>query len=224
MSIKRTGQVISVPAQVLHKSEKTEHSSTIGTIRSAQQTRLGRALPLLLLGLGLFSISLGFLWGLLFQTDGPAETPGASSQACVQPASVEYPAPDLELVDLAGNPVRLADLQGQVVLLNAWATWCPPCLAEMPDLQDYFERHRDQAFTLIGVNIGEQPEAVSSFVEQAGVSFPIWMDPGEQTLRALNTISLPTSIVIDPQGVVRLAWSGATCLSTLESTVTALIP
>lgn len=177
-----------------------------------------------ILGLGLFSISLGFLWGLLFQSEGSASTPGAQPQACVQPAAVAYPAPDLELVDLAGNSVQLDDLQGQVVLLNAWATWCPPCLAEMPDLQDYFERHRDQAFTLIGVNIGEAPGAVSAFIDQTGVTFPIWMDPGEQTLRALNTVSLPTSIVIDTQGVVRLAWSGATCLSTLESTVSALIP
>ena len=224
MSIKPTGQVTSVPGQLLHKSETMETPSTIKPMPAVWRSRLQRALPLFLLGLGLFSISLGFLWGLLFQTDDTAETQGASNQACVQPAVVEYPAPDLDLVDLAGNPVRLSDLQGQVVLLNAWATWCPPCLAEMPDLQKYYDRHQDQAFTLIGVNIGEQPGAVSAFVDQTGVSFPIWMDPREQTLRALNTISLPTSIVIDPQGMVRLAWSGATCLSTLESTVTALIP
>ncbi len=194
------------------------------SMRSARQIRLRRGLPLLLLGLGLFSISLGFLWGLIFQTDGSAELTEAPNQACVQPAAVEYPAPDLELADMAGNPVRLADLQGRVVLLNAWATWCPPCLAEMPDLQKYFEQHKEQAFTLVGVNIGEQAEVVSRFVDEARLSFPIWMDPKEQTLRALNTISLPTSIVIDAQGVVRLAWSGATCLATLESTVTALIP
>ncbi len=183
-----------------------------------------RALPFLLLGLGLFSIGLGFLWRILVTTEPPSQAGKALDDSCVQPASVNYPAPDLELVDLTGNPVQLADTRGKVVLLNAWATWCPPCLAEMPDLQQYYELHHNEPFILLGVNIGERVEVVEDFVGRSGLSFPIWLDPGEETLRALKTISLPTSIVIDPEGVVRLAWSGATCLSTLESMVSALIP
>lgn len=183
-----------------------------------------RALPFMLLGLGLFSIGVGFLWGIFSTAGSPSETDDPSLASCVQPASVNYPAPDLELVDLAGNAVRLADTRGKVVLLNAWATWCPPCLAEMPDLQHYYDLHRDELFTLLGVNIGERAEVVEGFVNQMGLTFPIWLDPQEETLRALKTISLPTSIVIDPEGVVRLAWSGAACISTLDDAVSALIP
>ena len=183
-----------------------------------------RALPFLLLGIGLFSIGLGFLWGIFMTTETSSPADNLLGDSCVQPAIVNYTAPGLELVDLAGNPVKLAETRGKVVLLNAWATWCPPCLAEMPDLQRYYELHQYEPFTLLGVNIGEETVAVESFVERTGLTFPIWLDPGEETLRALKTIALPTSIVIDPDGIVRLAWSGATCLSTLESVVSALIP
>jgi len=92
----------------------------------------------------------------------------------------------------------------------------------MPDLQQYFERHQKDGFTILAVNIGESAEQVAQFKTQAGLTFPVWLDPGEETLRALNTISLPYSVVIDRAGEVKYAWSGATCLSTLEAEITPL--
>jgi thiol-disulfide isomerase/thioredoxin len=182
-----------------------------------------RALPFFLLAIGLFSIGLAMLWRVLIHVDSPgALTAAESERACVQPAALQFPAPNLELTDLAGNTVRLEDYQGQVVLLNTWASWCPPCRAEMPDLKEYYERHKSEGFTVLAVNIGESSTVVSEFQQQAGLTFPVWLDPQEKSLRALNTVSLPYSIVIDPTGEVQFAWSGATCLSRLESSITPL--
>jgi cytochrome c biogenesis protein CcmG/thiol:disulfide interchange protein DsbE len=182
-----------------------------------------RALPYFLLALGLFSLGLGLLWRIIFKpVDEIPSQPDQAARACVQPAAIQFPAPELALTNLAGDQVRLDGYRGQVVLLNTWATWCPPCRAEMPDLQEYFERHQSEGFTILAVNIGETAELVSEFQEIQGLTFPIWLDPAEETLRALNTVSLPYSIVIDRSGLVQLAWSGATCLATLESEVTPL--
>ena len=74
--------------------------------------------------------------------------------------SVGENAPEFILESIDGETVTLSDYRGKVVLLNAWTTWCPPCKAEMPELETYFRTHRDDDFVLIGVNIGEKPEAV----------------------------------------------------------------
>jgi cytochrome c biogenesis protein CcmG/thiol:disulfide interchange protein DsbE len=182
-----------------------------------------RALPYFLLAIGLFSVGLGLLWQGFPESRSQATDQTANAEkACVQPAAVQFSAPELELTDLAGDTVRLEDYRGEVVLLNTWATWCPPCRAEMPDLQEYYRRHQAEGFTILAVNIGEPAGLVQDFQESQGLTFPIWLDPQELSLRALNTISLPYSVVIDRKGEVRLAWSGATCLSTLESAVTPL--
>ena len=182
-----------------------------------------RALPYFLLSLGLFSLGLGLLWRVIFKpVTEVTPPPEQAARACVQPAAIQFPAPDLELTNLAGDQVRLDEYRGQVVLLNTWATWCPPCRAEMPDLQQFFERHQSEGFTILAVNIGETAEVVSEFQESQSLTFPVWLDPTEVTLRALNTISLPYSVVIDRSGQVQLAWSGATCLATLESEVAPL--
>jgi peroxiredoxin len=147
----------------------------------------------------------------------------AVSSTCIEPAQVEFPAPEIELTNLSGNEVHVDDYSGDVVMLNTWATWCPPCLAEMPDLQAFFETYKDHAFTLIGINIGETREQVLNFGIEQDLSFPLWLDPKEESLRALNTILLPYSVVIDRNGVVRFAWSGATCVEALERVVAPLI-
>ena len=182
-----------------------------------------KTLSFLLLGVGLMLIGAGFSIRLVKQDQRPAAQEPATSRNCVQPAPVSFQAPDLELETLDLQTIKLENYLGKTVLLNAWATWCPPCLAELPDLEAYFQSHRDDDFVLIGVNIGEGQKIVRDFIARNPLSFPIWLDPGEKTLRALNTISLPYSIVIDGEGEVQFAWSGATCLDNLESTITPML-
>jgi thiol-disulfide isomerase/thioredoxin len=140
------------------------------------------------------------------------------------PVAVLYPAPVLSLGDLQGDQHALADYRGRVVLVNLWATWCPPCQAEMPILQDFFERHRAQGFIIIAIDDGEAPPEVRAFAARYELGFPIWLDPTyEATDRAFRTRGLPSSYVIDRSGTVRLAWIGAITARDLERFVTPLI-
>lgn len=185
--------------------------------------RTRRFIPFIILAGGFFSLGIASLILLSPKDDLEIVSSSSSSQSCIEPAAVKYTAPQIRLKDLGTNDVSLQDYIGDVILLNTWATWCPPCRAEMPDLQSFFEKYQERDFTLVGVNIGETPAQVMDFALDQQLTFPLWLDPQEVSLQALNTISLPYSVVIDRVGVVRFAWSGATCLSALEKVVAPLI-
>ncbi len=181
-----------------------------------------RAVPLLLAALGLVLLA-GSVAGAMTLRRREGLEGRASEEACASPQEVSFPASALSLTDVGGAPVALDDLEGQVVLANTWAMWCPPCRQEMPVLEAYYRRHRAQGFVLVGINIGETADRVREFAGQYALSFPLWLDPDEQALRAFRSTALPTTLVIDRSGTVRLAWSGATCASRLESAVTPLL-
>ncbi len=184
-----------------------------------------QAIPLALVGVGLILLSLVTFW-VLAKADSPsdsAESLGGASSPSAIPVAVEFPAPDLQLVDLKGHPVRLSDFEGQTVLLNNWAIWCPPCKAEMPVLQAYYNKYRDKGFTIIGVEAGEQPAGVAAFVDEYRLTFPIWPDPQQLSMQAFQAFSLPNSYVVDPAGIVRLAWTGAISEAMLEKYVTPIL-
>ena len=176
---------------------------------------------LVILGVGMLLVGVMIgLYGLpAILKDREAENSGGS----VVPARVNYEAPELALEDLSGQKASLVDYRGQVILVNNWATWCPPCKEEMPTLQEYYERHKDQGFVLIAVEAGESPEEVSRFAHEYGLTFPIWLDPQKDSVRAFKNYNLPNSYVIDRSGIVRLAWTGTISLSNLEKHITPLL-
>jgi len=146
-------------------------------------------------------------------------TSSGTADDCAPAQAVEGEAPNLELQALAGGRVTLDGLRGRVVLLNAWATWCPPCRDELPALEAVSRRYAGQGLTVVGVNIGESPQAVQHFIDRSGVTFPIWLDPDEASLRAFGTVSLPSSFLIDTDGILRARWFGATCERELEAAI-----
>ena len=107
--------------------------------------------------------------------------------------------------------------------MNNWATWCPPCKAEMPTLQAYFEAHQAKGFTIIAIEGGEPVSEVADFVRQYGLSFPVWPDVNGKSMDAFRNLNLPNSYLIDREGTVRLAWTGAISRSILEEYVTPLL-
>ncbi len=139
------------------------------------------------------------------------------------PAKVNYPAPELTLVDLAGKSVSLKDYLGSVVLVNLWATWCPPCQEEMPTLETFYQKYKEDGFTLLAIDQEETLEVVMPFVKKFGLSFPVWLDEDYQAQRAFNTMNLPSSYVIDRTGRVRLMWIGGISKRNLEKFVPDLI-
>ncbi len=139
------------------------------------------------------------------------------------PAITNYPAPQLELTDLQGQPVSIEDYHGQVILVNNWATWCPPCRIEMPELQAYFDAHAAEGFVVVAIESGEPADQVASFVQEFRMTFPVWLDPQSKALETFNNWDLPSSYVVDRDGIVRLSWTGGINRSTLEQYVTPLL-
>ncbi len=185
--------------------------------------RSSRRPVLWLIASGSVLVLLGLFLAVWLPRSPSASSAPQAGRPLVVPARVDYAAPDLQLTDLEGRPVSLADYRGQVVLLNNWATWCPPCKAEMPTLQAYYEAHQGQGFVLIAVEAGEPADEVRAFVQQYGLTFPVWLDPQNLSLTRFRTDALPSSFVIDRSGRVRLAWTGAIERSTLEEYVTPLL-
>lgn len=177
---------------------------------------LRKSVPILLLGLGL---SLILAAVIRMVQDLPPRT-----DLSAVPVKVSYSAPQLELTDTAGNPASLADYSGRVVLVNLWATWCPPCKAEMPAFESFYQKHKDEGFVIVAINDGDPTQDVLQFVEDYGLTFPVWLDPQYiATEQAFKTLNLPSSFVIDREGTIVLSWVGGTNLKTLEKYVTPVI-
>ncbi len=139
------------------------------------------------------------------------------------PIEVDQPAPELTLFDLDGNEVSLSDFVGQVVLVNNWATWCPPCREEMPEFKAYFDKYKDEGLQIVAVEAGQPEAEVRAFVQDQGLEFIVLLDPLNQSLDTFQNSSLPNSWVLDKRGNLRMAWLGAINLPTLEKYVTPLL-
>jgi len=113
-------------------------------------------------------------------------------------------APDFTLPDVDGDSHRLSDYRGKVVIVNFWATWCPPCRKEMPSMQRAWERTKDEGILMLAVDVGEDEDTVFAFQGQTPVDFPLLLDQDSAVTTAWPVRGLPTTFVVDTQG--RLAY------------------
>jgi thiol-disulfide isomerase/thioredoxin len=110
----------------------------------------------------------------------------------------------VELRDLDGNLIRLADLRGRVVWINFWASWCPPCQEETPVLRDVYQRYRDDGLELVAISVQESSvEDVRRYVETYGLQFTVGFDATSAVFHTYRAFGLPTQIFIDRQGIIR---------------------
>lgn len=112
------------------------------------------------------------------------------------------PAPALKLNDINGVPHDLAQLKGRVVLINFWATWCPPCRREMPSMERLSLQLKGEAFSVLAVDVGESVESIGLFTSQldTSLSFPILLDNRSRTMQAWKVAGLPTTYLVDAKG------------------------
>jgi peroxiredoxin len=146
---------------------------------------------------GLLSLSL-LLGAILLP---PAAAAGAAGQT-LPPVAEPFPAPDFELPGEDGKTYRLSDYRGQVVVLNFWATWCPPCRREMPAMERAWQAVRDEGIVLMGVNVGEDVDTVFEFTAHYPVSFPLPLDREGRVVEDYPVTGLPTTYIVDPAGMV----------------------
>lgn len=115
-------------------------------------------------------------------------------------------APDFELRSIDGQAIKLSNLRGKKVILNVWATWCPPCRQEMPDMEKFYIEHSNEGTEIVAVNLTKEEkrrEDVPAFIKEFGLTFPVLLDEDSEVARMYEVVSIPTSYIIDSQGVIR---------------------
>ena len=147
----------------------------------------------------LILLILGFVW--IFVS---ADKSGASTAGKIPAPQQGFLAPDFELKTPKGENVKLSDLRGQAVLVNLWATWCPPCRAEMETIEKIYREYKNERFTVLAVNMTYQDEPlnVMPFVNEHGLTFPILLDETGEMAKAYQLKSLPSSYFINRQGII----------------------
>ncbi|MBT2582861.1 redoxin domain-containing protein [Planococcus sp. ISL-109] len=155
------------------------------------------------------------IYDLLLSDEEAAQEPEIAETETAQPevtgVAVGDLAPDFELMTMDGETVRLSDYRGQRVFINFWATWCPPCRAEMPDMQQLYEE-QDVPVEILAINLTEteqSEENITSFVEDFGLTFPILMDTNSETAHTYKVKAVPASYMIDSTGHISFVAPGA---------------
>ena len=123
--------------------------------------------------------------------------------ASVHGVGLQDSAPDFTLKSLEGGNLRLEEYRGQVVLINFWASWCGPCRQEMPLLDRLHHRYEDTGFAVLGVNVEGEAAPAQDIVDKTNVTFPILIDDGQKVSELYNLQAMPSTVVIDRDGVVR---------------------
>ncbi|MDZ7593898.1 MAG: TlpA disulfide reductase family protein [Thiobacillus sp.] len=132
------------------------------------------------------------------------------AQAAGFEARAATPAPELKAQDLTGATRTLADYRGKVVLLNFWASWCPPCLREMPSMERLRLQMKGRPLAIVALDSAETPEEVNAFLSKMKLGFPILLDPDGSNTRRWKVFALPTTFLLDAQGRVRYVLTGPT--------------
>jgi cytochrome c biogenesis protein CcmG, thiol:disulfide interchange protein DsbE len=168
----------------------------------------------------LLTLAVGMLW--IWVSRVPAgDTP---SEGSLPPAPVVgHPAPDIMLPALSGGDFKLSEQRGKPVVLNFWATWCPPCRAELPEFRSANERYASQV-AIVGVNQAEPAETVAKLATELGITFPVPLDQRGNVSRAYGVRSLPTTFFIDRSGVIRQIHAGPLTEATLEQLLREIYP
>ncbi|HWQ27943.1 MAG TPA: redoxin domain-containing protein [Dehalococcoidia bacterium] len=184
-------------------------------------------LPVLLVA----AIVLGLLW---WQTRGEGggaddghygivELPADRNPTGETPKAEEGRVPPDFLLSGPAGEVRLSDLQGKAVVVNFWATWCPPCRREVPELIDAYERYRDRGLVILGVDLQESENAVRDFAEEFGIPYPLVIDRTGEVADVWNIGGqfggIPSTYFIDPAGVVQSIYNGTLTREVLEERI-----
>jgi len=159
----------------------------------------------------------GLLAGLLIST--------AHSAGTLQPFEFDAPGKDFNLTDIKGTAHTLADYRGKVVAVNFWASWCPPCIKEMPSMQRLQEKLDDEPFVMLPINVGEKKYKVWKFVKLIDFTLPVPLDTQSVTFADWDVSVLPTSFLLDKDGRVRyrvqgdLEWDSQEVVSVIEELI-----
>lgn len=164
---------------------------------------------------GLLIIIAGY--GLVLANQPASAVPQPTAQPSGQLA------PNFTLKTLDGETVSLSDFRGKVVLVNFWASWCPPCVAELPTIHQFYQSHQADGFVVLAVNAQENSGTVSGFINQHGYTFPVLLDPDSVAADEYGIRALPTSFILDKKGEIQYVHRGEIDTATLKKVVEPLL-
>lgn len=153
-----------------------------------------------------------FLFGLLAvavvnaMTNEKSVDPNQIPPEKIPGLAIGEKAPDFELLNLEGKPVRLSEFKGKKIMLNFWATWCPPCKEEMPAIQKFYTE-KGNSVQILAVNL-DPDNNVREFAEKLKVNFPILLDNDEEVMGAYKILTIPTTFFIDEEGIIQNKYLG----------------
>jgi peroxiredoxin len=184
--------------------------------------KLPISLLLRLAGAGVITVGLFIILGLIPMSPVASEIPGGGPPGSTgeHSAQVGTPAPDFTLTAVNGDNCSLSSFRGKIVVINFWATWCPPCRAEMPELAAFYRETTEQSGgpVLLAVNLTAQEksvEAVSNFIEKENIPFPVCLDRNSAVSDLYTIVSIPTTIIVGADGTILAKKSGAVTLDWL---------
>jgi cytochrome c biogenesis protein CcmG/thiol:disulfide interchange protein DsbE len=154
-------------------------------------------------GLMALTLILSVAWLLASRIQGTADP-----KTLVPAPQAGFLAPDFTLTTLEGETVTLSVLRGRAVLINFWATWCPPCRTELPTIQSAYDRYADQGLVVLAVDMAEPPQVVAAFAQKFALRFPILLDHDGEVAAQYQIRALPTSFFVDREGVIRSMFIG----------------
>ena len=194
--------------------------SKVRAMKHHHKQKKSSNMPRNLLIAGVSLLLMGLLMLLAVRPSTPTATTAAPPSNGVE---VGLPAPAFNLESLDGEQIALSDHLGDVVVVNFWATWCPPCRAEMPGIEQVYQAHKDEGMVVLAINGQEEATLVKSFIDENGFTFPVLLDGNAEALRAYNARSFPMTIVVDRAGVVRYKQVGPITPAQLESLLEPLL-
>lgn len=173
-------------------------------------------------GLMIAVLMIGTGWIWLGRLPGAARM--ADDDAVEMGPRADLKAPDFTLAALEGGSIALADMQGKVVVLNFWATWCQPCRSEMPALEQVWSDYREQDLVVLAVNLQESSQRVSAFVQEIGLTFPVLLDDKGDVFQLYQVQLYPTTFFIDREGIIReVIYGGPMAETAIASKVVELL-
>jgi cytochrome c biogenesis protein CcmG, thiol:disulfide interchange protein DsbE len=162
------------------------------------------------------AIIIGIVWLINTQGAVTSQAITLTADASGPAPRVDQPAPDFQLRTLDGQTVSLSDYRGRPVWISFWASWCPPCRAENPDIQEMYQKYQAQGLVILAPAIGEDEGAVSGYVRRTGLTFTIGLDSSTQIAANYRIVGIPTHFFVDGDGVLRAWRIGSMNTKTME--------